>query len=221
MGDVIEKRHEHAYFVYGRMNPPTVGHRALIEQAIEEGGDVYVFPTSTQNAPKNPLSVDKKVGLLKRMFHGRAVRIINTSDCAVVTPDGRVEGQCRTAGDVVGALERAGYAPENITLLVGEEERVSSFAFLRPRGITVRKVMRERLVNAGNMSAASMSATKVREAAMAGNMARFRLGINEAIPEDELPGLAAEIVEGMTRPKAKTARKRGGGKKLSRGRRRK
>lgn len=237
MGDegTIEKRHEHVFYTYGRMNPPTVGHRALIEQVIAEargpaagGGpsaDVYIFPTSTQDTSKNPLPVARKVDILRQMFAGRPVRIINTSDCRVL--GGVVEGPCTKPQDVVERLIQAGYEPENITLLVGEEERVGSFSFLKGRGINVRAVAGKRVVNAGNFSAATISATKVRQAArdmLDGDeeaAARFRIGINAAIPDRDLKGLAEEIVAGLAKPK--TAKKRGGGrtrgKKLSRRRR--
>ena len=240
MGDegTIEKRHDHVFYTYGRMNPPTVGHRALIEQVIAEargpaaagGGpnaDVYIFPTSTQDTTKNPLPVARKVDILRRMFHGRPVRIINTSDCRVVSGGELVEGECRQPQHVVERLIQAGYEPENITLLVGEEERVGSFSFLKGRGINVRAVAGKRVVNAGNFSAATISATKVRQAArdmLEGDeeaAARFRIGINAAIPDRDLKGLAEEIVAGLAKPK--TAKKRGGGrsrgKKLSRRRR--
>jgi len=92
MGDegTIQKRHERVYYTYGRMNPPTVGHRALIDQVIAEaaGADVYIFPTSTHDAPKNPLPVERKVDILRKMFHNRPARIINTSDCRVAPEDG-------------------------------------------------------------------------------------------------------------------------------------
>ena len=239
MGDegTIEKRHERVFYTYGRMNPPTVGHRALIEQVIAEargpaagGGpsaDVYIFPTSTQDTTKNPLPVARKVEILRRMFHGRPVRIINTSDCRVLSGGEVVEGECRQPQHVVERLIQAGYEPENITLLVGEEERVGSFSFLKGRGINVRAVAGKRVVNAGNFSAATISATKVRQAArdmLDGDeeaAARFRIGINAAIPDRDLKGLAEEIVAGLAKPK--TAKKRGGGrtrgKKLSRRRR--
>ena len=110
---------------------------------------------------------------------------------------------------------------------MGEEERVGSFSFLKGRGINVRAVAGKRVVNAGNFSAATISATKVRQAArdmLEGDeeaAARFRIGINAAIPDRDLKGLAEEIVAGLAKPK--TAKKRGGGrsrgKKLSRRRR--
>ena len=211
--DTIRKRHERVFYTYGRMNPPTVGHRALIDQLISEAhnADAYVFPTSTHDAPKNPLPVKRKVEILRRMFANRPVRIINTSDCRVIPEDGgpTINGECRRPQDVVERLIQAGYEPENITLLVGEEERVGSFSFLKRRGVTVRAVTRKREVG-------GISATKVREAAQAmieGDPTaedRFRSGINASIPDKNLFSLAEEIVDGMWKPKA--AKKRGGGR---------
>jgi len=242
-GDVIEKRCELAFFTYGRMNPPTVGHKALIDQVIREsmgagaGGarqraDAYVFPTSTHDRPDNPLPVEKKVDILKRMFPGDEVRIINTSDCRVSVGGSVSGGECRTAGDVVGKLRGAGYLPENITLLVGEVERIDSFKFLKDaerggmvyKGINVRTIAEPRVKGAAG--AAGMSGTNMRMAAegvVAGNersLTHMRAGINRHIPDDALGSLAKDIVRGMTNASLKKSKaKSGGGKNLSRQRR--
>lgn len=59
-------------FSYIRANPPTKGHRMLIEQVIETARSanktpIIVVSHSTGNA-KNPLPVENKVRILKRWF---------------------------------------------------------------------------------------------------------------------------------------------------------
>jgi len=59
-------------FTYGRYNPPTKGHRMLIEQVIETARrtnktPIVVVSHSVGNA-KNPLPVENKVRILKRWF---------------------------------------------------------------------------------------------------------------------------------------------------------
>ena len=47
-----------AVFVFGRFNPPTIGHEkllnALTATAQREGGKALVYTSSTQDAKKNP-----------------------------------------------------------------------------------------------------------------------------------------------------------------------
>jgi len=220
-GDDIKKRNERVFYTYGRMNPPTIGHKNLILQMFAEaqeaaaGGDgpadTYVFPTSTiVPGVKNPLPVERKVDILKRILaETPEIRVISTTNCSIV---GGSKGPCTKPQDVVEKLIEAGYAPENITLLVGEDERVGSFSFLKGRGITVRAIKAPRVK--GSLSATGISGTNMREAAAAGNIERFRKGVNRAIPDEEMEKLIGEIVVGM-------ARKKGGGrtrrpKKLSR-----
>jgi len=55
VGDEIEKRHPMAYFVFGRFQPPTIGHGRLLMKIAERAttedgiGDGYIFVSSTKN----------------------------------------------------------------------------------------------------------------------------------------------------------------------------
>lgn len=56
-------------FTIGRMNPPTPGHLELIKKIIytaiaEKVNQVYVFITSTNDGPKNPISCPEKIAVL-------------------------------------------------------------------------------------------------------------------------------------------------------------
>ena len=56
--------------VFGRFNPPTVGHEKLLSAAKKAsvGGDLKVYPSRTQDAKKNPLDPDMKISFMKKMF---------------------------------------------------------------------------------------------------------------------------------------------------------
>lgn len=61
-------------FAFGRMNPPTTGHEKLVHKvkaiAKAEGATHHIVLSHTQDAKKNPLSVEDKVKHAKRMFPG-------------------------------------------------------------------------------------------------------------------------------------------------------
>ena len=68
-----EARGDTAVFTFGRFNPPTTGHEKLIEALAREQGKnpgslMYVYPSHSQNAKKDPLPHAKKVAYMKKMF---------------------------------------------------------------------------------------------------------------------------------------------------------
>lgn len=69
-----------AYFVYGRFNPPTKGHRTLIDGMIaaanRDGAKAYIITAHEQNANRNPLTLKEKMTLLRMMYPG--VEVLGT-----------------------------------------------------------------------------------------------------------------------------------------------
>lgn len=224
MGDDIrDGRGRRAVFTFGRLNPPTMGHARLIHAVIAaahqgmEGGappaDAYIFPSSTTSEPeRNPLTVGQKIALIKREFpNPGVVRIVDTT---------HINGPVK----VRNALRDAGY--EDITCVVGEEERAESFGRCMP-GV--------RCVTIGRPNnAEAISATKLRKAALVwrtgappnNNAGRERVAAAKAYfgeglmggpyGDEALEAIADEIIEGMTRASAKSGRSRkarGGGKR--------
>jgi nicotinic acid mononucleotide adenylyltransferase len=186
----IVKHHSKVYFTFGRFQPPTIGHKVLIDKlaslAEGENADAYVFVSSKQNdmekykrtkayremkvsghfistdLNENPLPVGTKVEILRKMYPSSGVTFIDTT----------AEG-CPQLFNVVDALRSAGY--EDITMGVGSD-RVSTFEKVFKDSLKVES-LGERTVNAANMSARAMSGTKMREAAISGNKEAFLDGV--------------------------------------------
>jgi nicotinic acid mononucleotide adenylyltransferase len=61
---------KHVAFAFGRFNPPTVGHKKLIDTVVDaaDGGDFYIFTSQSQDPDKNPLDYQTKVSFLKKLF---------------------------------------------------------------------------------------------------------------------------------------------------------
>ena len=70
-----------AVFSYGRFNPPTIGHKKLIDTGKMLAGslnaDFFVFPTRTHDRERNPLDFNTKLKFLKTFFP--EVRFIETT----------------------------------------------------------------------------------------------------------------------------------------------
>lgn len=69
---------KHAAFVFGRMNPPTIGHEQLINTAAQaaKGGDYYIFTSQTQDSKSNPLDYTTKIKFLSAMFPQHSKHIV-------------------------------------------------------------------------------------------------------------------------------------------------
>jgi len=99
--------------VFGRFNPPTIGHEKLLNTAssIAVDGNYIVVPSRTQDPKKNPLSPDQKISLMRKMFPDHSERIINDS-------------KIKTIFDVLQKASIDGY--QNI-MIVGGSDRVAEF----------------------------------------------------------------------------------------------
>ena len=59
--------------VFGRFNPPTVGHKKLLDSAKSiSDGDLKIYPSRSYDPKKNPLDPNQKTALMKKMFPDHA-----------------------------------------------------------------------------------------------------------------------------------------------------
>ena len=109
---------EGAVIVFGRFNPPTVGHQKLLDKAAAEadrlGFDLKVYPSRTVDAKKNPLQPGAKIEYMKKMFPDYEEGI-------------KDDPNARTIFDVLEACFNLGY--KAVTIVVGQD-RLSEFQSL-------------------------------------------------------------------------------------------
>jgi nicotinic acid mononucleotide adenylyltransferase len=108
---LIEVEGNTAAFVFGRFNPPTIGHKKLYDKLASVSDVHFVFVSPTQDNKKNPLSRDQKIAIINAQFPDMADRIINDTSI-------------RTIIDVMKFLETAGH--KNVTMVAGSD-RVNAF----------------------------------------------------------------------------------------------
>ena len=65
--------------VFGRFNPPTIGHQKLLDKAKKAAGKgtLRIYPSRSQDAKKNPLDTDTKYDVMQKMFPSHADNIVN------------------------------------------------------------------------------------------------------------------------------------------------
>ena len=112
-------------YTVGRFQPPTIGHKKLIEAvktAAGPGGKAYVFVSSTQGTGKeklkNPLTSAQKMPILKHMFPS-GVEFVDTQVC---------KDAGKPCGGAIAAfyhlVDERQHAAQDITLVVGDDRRM-------------------------------------------------------------------------------------------------
>ena len=195
-----------AVFVFGRFNPPTIGHEKLINALIatnqREGGTCLVYGSHTQDSRTNPLTHTQKFKYLQKMFPRHKKHFKSNS-------------KAKTALEV--AVELNGKY-DKLIMVVGSD-RVTDFSSLlntyngkkSKHGFYEYKEID--IVSAGERDpdaegASGMSASKMREAAVQGDFNLFKAGVPSGMSDihaksmmnDVRVGLKLDVVrEGMKR----------------------
>ena len=178
---LVEARGDEITFTFGRFNPPRIGHEKLIDATQSASGKDYrVYASHSQDAKKNPLSYDKKVKWMKKIFPKHKSKIISG-------------GNYKTALDVAVKLYDEGFL--NLTMVVGSD-RVKEFKNLLDRynGVKSRHGLYDfktiNVKSAGERDpdaegVAGMSASKMRAAAMNNDYKAFAQGLPPRFKEGE------------------------------------
>jgi hypothetical protein len=171
IAELFEETGKHASFCFGRMNPPTIGHRHLIDTVAKSarGGDYYIFLSSSQDPKKNPLDPLTKLQFLNAMFPEHSGHIIDPTGIT-------------TALHAASLLYKKGYT--SITFVAGSD-RLSQFEKLLNdyNGVDGKahgyyKFDRIKFVSSGDRDPdadglAGVSASVAREAAKTGDKQAF------------------------------------------------
>jgi len=184
-------------FVWGRYNPPTIGHQKLFDNAARVarywGADLVIYPTHTQSAAKDPLKSDKKVEYLKKMFPQYADNFVY--DTAVKT--------------MFQALGKLQIEYDELVWVAGSDRVPEYGDILRTRnGMTNKSgkidftFRRVECVSAGGRDpdaegAAGMSASKMREAAKKVQTTKFMSGIPDTLSSSQKLQLMQDVRNGM------------------------
>jgi len=174
-----------AVFTFGRFNPPTTGHEKLIEAVAKQqkknsGSKMYVYPSHTQDAKKNPLPHAKKIAYMRKMFSKYRSSI--------------VASKSKTAIEVAVELHDKGHRA--IVMVVGSD-RVQEFDKIlnEYNGVTGKRHGYYGFDNIEVVSAGArdpdaegvegMSASKMRDAAKKGDYDSFAQGLPKTFKDGQ------------------------------------
>lgn len=174
--------------VFGRFNPPTIGHQKLLDSAKSiSDGDLKIYPSRSFDPKKNPLDPNQKASLMKKMFPDHAENIVND------------EG-VKSIFDALKLANDEGYS--NVQIVVGSD-RVSEFDSLAQKyNGDLYEFDSIETVSAGERDAEGegvegMSASKMRKAASENDFETFRTGIPDTVDDKTAKSIMNTVRKGM------------------------
>ena len=175
--------------VFGRFNPPTTGHKKLLDTAkgISGENDFRIYPSRSHDPKKNPLDPGTKIKFMKQMFADYEDEIVNEKDM-------------KTIFDVLMTAQEEGY--KEITIVVGSD-RLGEFKNLATKyngdlyDFESIAVVPGGTRDSDAEGVEGMSASKIRKAVKDDDRKAFERGIPSSIGDDEINNLWNELKRSM------------------------
>jgi hypothetical protein len=181
--------------VFGRFNPPTVGHEKLLKSAkrISAGGDIKIYPSRTQDPKKNPLDASKKIKYMKLMFPEFKDNIVN-------------DPEMKSIFNVLITANEEGY--NNVNIVVGSDRQAEFENLAQKYNGELYNYDQIRVISAGVRDADAegvegMSASKMRKAVMDNDFESFRRGTPKTLDDGDTQTLFDAVRQGMGVKKVK------------------
>ena len=175
--------------VFGRFNPPTIGHQKLLDKAKKAAGKgaLRIYPSRSQDAKKNPLDTDTKYDVMQKMFPSHADSMVN-------------DPNSKTIFDVLKKAYGDGYS--NVNIVVGGD-RVKEFDKLATEyNGKLYNFNSVKTISAGNRDADAegiegMSASKMRKAAAENDFETFSKGVPKSLDDKTVKQLFNTVKKQM------------------------
>ena len=181
--------------VFGRFNPPTVGHEKLLQAAEKAaiGGELKIYPSRTNDPKKNPIDPDMKISYMKKMFPDYEEQIINDPEMVSIF-------------NVLVTAAEDGY--KNINIIVGADRQAEFENLANKYNGELYDFKEIRVISAGVRDADAegvegMSASKMRKAVQDDDFDAFRKGIPSKLTNADTQALFDAVRTGMGTKKKK------------------
>jgi hypothetical protein len=190
---------KHHVFAFGRMNPPTVGHAALVDKvkdiAAANKATHSIVLSHSQDPKKNPLTPEQKLKHARRFFPGANISVATKEEPTFIHHLRKLHNQGVTHVTMVAGSDRV---EEYKKLLDKYNGPGKEFNF--------KKI---NVVSAGQRDpdaegVAGMSASKMRSHAENKNYSEFKKGIPSHVHPEHAKELYNDVRAGMeSKPKSK------------------
>ena len=175
--------------VFGRFNPPTTGHKKLLDTAkgISGDNDFRIYPSRSHDPKKNPLDPGTKIKFMKKMFADYEEEIVNEKDM-------------KTIFDVLMTAQEEGY--KEVTIVVGSD-RLGEFKNLAQKyngdlyDFESISVVPGGTRDSDAEGVEGMSASKIRKAVKDDDRKAFERGVPSSLEDEEINNLWNELKRSM------------------------
>lgn len=183
---------KHHVFAFGRMNPPTVGHGALVDKVKEiakaNNADHSIVLSHSQDPEKNPLSAEQKLKHARRFFPDANIDVADSENPTFIHQLKKLHRQGVTHATMVAGSDRV---DEYKKLLDKYNGPNGEFNFKKINVVSAG----ERDPDAEGVT--GMSASKMRAHAMDRNYGEFRKGIPAHVPPEHAEDLYNDVRKAM------------------------
>ena len=184
-----------AVFVFGRFNPPTIGHEKLINAVIavnqREGGTCLVYGSHSQDSRKNPLTHKQKFKWLIKMFPRMKKSLQSTATEKNVM---EIATELNGKYDKLIMVAGSDRVDEFTSLLNSYNGIKSKHGFYEFKEIEVKSAGER---DPDNDGAAGMSASKMRKAATQGDFKAFLLGASDELTVNDKRNMMNDVRKGL------------------------
>jgi len=184
-----------AVFVFGRFNPPTIGHEKLINAVIavnqREGGTALIYGSHTQDSRTNPLSHKQKFKWLIKMFPRMKKSLQSKATEKNVM---EIAAELNGKYDKLVMVAGSDRVDEFTSLLNSYNGIKSKHGFYEFKEIEVKSAG-ERDPDAEGAS--GMSASKMRKAATQGDFKAFLLGASDELTVKDKKNMMNDVRKGL------------------------
>lgn len=195
MKEIIQEGSEkHAVMAFGRMNPPTTGHEALVKKmhdvAKEHKASHVLVASHSHDSKKNPLTGEDKVKHLKRYFPKTNIELSNKEHPTFLQHAAKLHKSGITHLHMVAGSDRVKEFHDKLHQYNGTGEgKLYNF-----KSITVHS-SGERDPDAEGTS--GMSASKMREHAKSNDYASFKKGVPSHVSDKHAKELFSDTRKGI------------------------
>lgn len=185
---------KHHVIAFGRMNPPTTGHMAVIHKvhdvAAKHGAEHTVVTSHSQDKKKNPLSPEQKLKTLKRYSPKTNFKASSSEHPTLLHHLAAMHKNGVTHAHIVVGSDRV---KEMKGLATRYNNKKGAHGHYNFKKITVHSAGQR---DGDSEGTSGVSATKQREHAKSGNFAEFRKGVPEHVSDKHAKELMHDVHHG-------------------------
>ena len=203
---IREEKEKRVVFAFGRMNPPTTGHAALVDkvrsEAKAQGATHEIVLSHSHDSTKNPLTPQQKLTHAKRFFPRTNISLSSREHPTLLHHLSRLHAAGHQHLTMVAGDDRKGEYERLIKKYNGKAGPHGFFHF------KTHKVVSSGARDADSDGVEGMSASKMRRHAEENNFKEFRKGIPHHVSDEHAQELFKHVRKGMSKNESRDIRER-------------